>query len=211
MIAIIDYEAGNLTSVKRALEHLGHPAEVTGDPELILAARRVIFPGVGAAGSAMASLRRLGLDRVIAEVKNNGVPLLGICVGTQIVFEYSEEDGGTPCLGLLPGRALRFPSDLIENTTRLKVPHMGWNRLRLVKRHPVLEGIEPDHEFYFVHSYYPAPADILSAVGWTDYGLTFASIVARDNLIAVQFHPEKSGRPGLRILNNFCSWDGSYA
>ncbi len=211
LIAIVDYEAGNLTSVERAVRHLGYDAVVTQNPDTILDAERVIFPGVGAAGSAMADLKRLGLDRILKLVKDSGKPLLGICLGTQIIFEHSEEDGGTPCLGLLAGEARRFPSDLKDNGWTLKVPHMGWNRVRFVSAHPVFKGLKPENEFYFVHSYYPSPADMLTAVGWTEYGITFASAVARDNLVAVQFHPEKSGRPGLNILRNFCQWDGNYA
>ncbi|MEW5725483.1 MAG: imidazole glycerol phosphate synthase subunit HisH [Thermodesulfobacteriota bacterium] len=210
-LAIVDYEAGNLTSVARAIRSFGFEAVVTQDPETILRAGRVIFPGVGAAGSAMASLKRLGLDRVLRQVRDAGAPLLGICLGTQIIFDFSEEDGGVECLGLLPGVTRRFPADLRGNGGKLKVPHMGWNQVQKVREHPVLAGIEPDHEFYFVHSYYADPADPDLAAGWTDYGLRIASIVARDNLIATQFHPEKSGRPGLTLLRNFCEWDGSYA
>ena len=211
MIAIVDYEAGNLTSVLRAVRSLGFEAEVTKDPDAILDAERVIFPGVGAAGAAMENLRRTGLDRVLKTVNGLGTPLLGICLGTQIIFEYSDEDGGTECLGIFRGKTVRFPEQLHHNGRRLKVPHMGWNQVRLVKEHPVLRGVKPEHEFYFVHGYYPSPADMLQAVGWTDHGLTFASIVAQDNLIAFQFHLEKSGRPGLQILKNFCQWDGGYA
>ncbi len=208
MLAIIDYEAGNLTSVKRAVDSLGYDCTITRDPAVVKKADRVIFPGVGAAGASMTNIKRLGLDRAMRDVVERGVPLLGICVGTQIIFEYSEEDGGTECLGLLPGRVVRFEPDLVENGQRLKVPHMGWNQVRLDRDHPVIQGIEPDHEFYFVHAYYAVPADPSHVVGWTDYGSAFASIVARKNLAAVQFHSEKSGRPGLQILKNFCNWDG---
>lgn len=211
MIAIVDYEAGNLTSVGRAVRSLGFETEVTQDPGRILRAERVIFPGVGAAGSAMASLKRLGLDQVLPEVLALGTPLLGICLGTQIIFEFSEEDEGVTCLGLLPGRVRRFPEDLAEGGDRLKVPHMGWNGVGRTLDHPVLKGLAPEHEFYFVHSYYPDPADESHVIGRTEYGMTFASIVGRDNLLAVQFHPEKSGRPGLSILDNFCRWNGEYA
>jgi imidazole glycerol-phosphate synthase subunit HisH len=211
MIAIIDYEAGNLASVERAVRSLGHECIVTQDHRLILSAQRVIFPGVGAAGAAMAGLSLLGLDRVIRQVRDRGTPLLGICLGTQIIFEDSQEDEGTSCLGLLPGTVKKFPNDLQEKGDNLKVPHMGWNQVSLVAGHPVLEGVRPEHEFYFVHSFYPCPSDQSLVIGWTDYGLKFASVVARDNLIASQFHPEKSGRPGLAILENFCRWDGKYA
>ena len=207
-IAIVDYEAGNLTSVLRAVRGLGFEAEITQDPGRILSAERVIFPGVGAAGSAMAGLGRMGLDKVLREVYGAGTPLLGICLGTQIIFDRSEEDGGTDCLGILPGITKRFPAEMTEAGERLKVPHMGWNRVRRVREHPVLQGLEPEHEFYFVHAYYPAPASEDLVLGWTDYGLTFSSLVARNNLVATQFHLEKSGRPGLNILKNFCQWDG---
>ena len=210
-IAIIDYEAGNLTSVLRAVRFLGFEATVTQDPEQILAADKVIFPGVGAAGAALADLKRLGLDEVLLRIRDQGTPLLGICLGTQIIFDFSEEDGGTVCLGLLPGRTRRFPPDLSEKGERLKIPHMGWNRVDLVKDHPVFRNVGPDQEFYFVHSYYPAPALDSQVLGWTEYGLKFASIVGQGSLVAVQFHPEKSGGPGLNILKNFCNWDGRYA
>ena len=210
-IAIVDYKAGNLASVERAVRSLGFRSEITRDPEIILRADRVIFPGVGAAGSAMSDLRAAGLDSVLREVKGRGTPLLGICLGTQIILEFSEEDGGTDCLGLVPGRVKRFPADLFQNGDRLKVPHMGWNRVRLVRDHPVFQGLSPEHEFYFVHSYFPSPTDPEPTVGLTEYGLEFTSVVARDNLVAVQFHLEKSGRPGLAILNNFCKWDGKDA
>jgi glutamine amidotransferase len=210
-IAIVDYEAGNLTSVQRAIRHIGLDATVTRDPDTILSAERVIFPGVGAAGAAMTSLKRLGLGEVLRRVRDRGTPLLGICLGTQIIFDSSEEDGGVPCLGLLPGRTKRFANPLYEHGEKLKVPHMGWNRIEIVRDHPLLAGVEPDHEFYFVHSYYADPADESLAVSWTDYGIRIAAVVARDNLVATQFHPEKSGRPGLNILSNFCRWDGRYA
>ncbi len=208
MIAIIDYEAGNLTSVARAVRHLGARCAVTQDLEQIAAAERVIFPGVGAAGSAMASLRRLGLDKALAGALEAGKPVLGICLGTQIVFQRSQEDQAR-CLGFLPGQVVRFPLDHRDPKGQpLKVPHMGWNQVRWQKGHPVFAGLPEEAEYYFVHSYYPAPSDPSIVVGTTDYGLEFASAVARDNLVAVQFHPEKSGAPGLLILENFLKWDG---
>lgn len=208
MIAIVDYKAGNLTSVERAVRHLGHDARVTDDAEQILNAERIIFPGVGAAGQAMADLQNLGLDAVLRQAFAAGKPILGICLGTQIIFASSEEDNNTQCLGLLPGVVKKFPDPLYENGQRLKIPHMGWNQVSFVKQHPVFAGLNPEHEFYFVHSYYPevdkGAEDIVA--GTTHYGLTFASAVAKDNLVAVQFHPEKSGEGGLRILENFCKW-----
>ena len=208
MIAIIDYKAGNLRSVERALKKLGFDCRITFDRQEILASERVIFPGVGAAGKAMADLRHLGLDGVLKQVFEKGTPFLGICIGAQVVLDRSEEDR-VHCLGLIPGEAKAFPVPLFSGVDeRLKIPHMGWNGLRLIKRHPVLSGIKPEDEFYFVHSYYPMPASDTDVIGTTDYGIRFPSIIGNRNLIAMQFHLEKSGAPGLRILKNFCHWDG---
>ena len=203
MIAIVDYNAGNLTSVKLALDHLGAGSEITRAPARILAAERVIFPGVGSAGAAMQNIRALGLADVLRQVVQQGTPFLGICLGTQIIFEASEEDGGVQGLGILDGTVKRFhPTNLAD-----KVPQIGWNSVTFIKPHPLLEGIESDSEFYFVHSYYPAPADRTSVLGETEYaGVRFASVVVRDNLAATQFHPEKSGRLGLQVLKNFLTW-----
>lgn len=205
MVAVIDYKAGNLTSVRLALEHIGSACKITSTASDVLAAERVIFPGVGAAGEAMRNLHELGLTEVIREVALSGKPFLGICLGTQIILDYSEEDGGTQCLGLIPGSVKRFvPSD-----PTCKIPHMGWNRVRIVKSHPIFEGIEDESEFYFVHSYYPEPADRSYIFGETDYaGANFASVIGCGNIIATQFHPERSGRIGLRMLANFIWWDG---
>jgi len=212
MIAIIDYEAGNLTSVQRALDHLGAPCAVTQDTAQIARAERVIFPGVGAAGAAMASLKRLGLDKALRQALDAGKPVLGICLGTQIIFELSEEDGGTRCLGILTGQTIRFPAGLADaRGVALKIPHMGWNRVRWTRAHPVFRGLPAEAEFYFVHSYHPAPGRQEEVVGTTEYGYPFVSALARGNLVAVQFHPEKSGRPGLKILENFLAWDGKEA
>ncbi|MBI4800181.1 MAG: imidazole glycerol phosphate synthase subunit HisH [Desulfarculus sp.] len=208
MIAIINYEAGNLTSVQRALTHLGAESVITQDLAEIAAAERVIFPGVGAAGAAMSSLRRLGLDQALRDAVASGRPVLGICLGTQVIFESSQEDLAT-CLGILPGQTVRFPLTHTDGTgAALKVPHMGWNKVRWLRSHPVFAGLPQEAEFYFVHSYHPAPAKPEDVLGVTGYGYEFASAVARGNLVAVQFHPEKSGRPGLSILKNFTSWDG---
>jgi glutamine amidotransferase len=203
MIAIIDYKAGNLTSVKLGLEFLGVSCEITDDPARILAAERVIFPGVGAAGAAMANLRELGLIETIKTVVASGTPFLGICLGTQVIFEFSEEDGGTPCIGLVPGSVKRFtPSDPM-----CKIPQMGWNAVEIVWPHPLFEGIEDSSEFYFVHSYYPSASGASYVMGETEYGdARFASAVGRGNMFAVQFHPERSGRIGLRMLDNFSRW-----
>lgn len=208
MIAIINYEAGNLTSVQRALAHLGAASVITQDLDEIASAERVIFPGVGAAGAAMDSLRRLGLDRALKEAVASGRPVLGICLGTQVVFENSQEDLAT-CLGVLPGQTVRFPLEHRDSAgAALKVPHMGWNKVRWLRPHPVFAGLPDQAEFYFVHSFHPAPARSEDVLGVSEYGYEFASAVGRGNLVAVQFHPEKSGRPGLRILENFIAWDG---
>lgn len=208
MIAIIDYKAGNLTSVERAVRHLGYEVMVSSDAAVISAADRIIFPGVGAAGQAMRDLRALGLDLLIREACAAGKPLLGICLGTQIIFDYSQEND-TACLGLVPGIVKKFPEALHEEGRRLKIPHMGWNRVDFKTGHPVFAGLDPESEFYFVHAYYPeiAPSAKERYLACTTrYGVTFTSAIAAGNLVAVQFHPEKSGKCGLRILDNFCRW-----
>ncbi len=210
MIAIIDYDAGNLTSVARAVRHLGADCVVTNDVAVIREAERVIFPGVGAAGSAMESLQRLGLDAAIRDAFDAGKPVLGICLGTQIIMGFSEEDGGTSCLGLIEGTVRAFSTRMKDDHGAvLKIPHMGWNRLELRQEHPVFSGIDADDEFYFVHSFYPEPADTAHVIAETGYGITFPSVVGFRNIIATQFHLEKSGRPGLNILKNFCEWTPS--
>jgi len=210
MIGIVDYRAGNLTSVARALHYLGEECRITDDPELLSRCSHIIFPGVGAAGEAMANLRLSKLDERIRQWIAEGKPTLGICLGTQVIFDYSEEND-TACLGIVPGRVKRFPADLAEGGRRLKIPHMGWNRVALAREHAVFREIPEEAEFYFVHSYYPAPAEEKWIIGRTDYGQPFCSAVARENLVALQFHPEKSGRPGLKILANFCRWGGTDA
>jgi len=206
MIAIIDYNAGNLASVFRAVSHIGFSCVITRDIYAIHAAERIIFPGVGAAGAAMESLQRIGLDVVIKEAFAGGKPILGICLGSQIILAHSEENS-TACLGILEGTVRAFSSGRrLEDGQRLKIPHMGWNGIRIEKSHPLLCGVKPDDEFYFVHSFYPDPQDADTVIAVTDYGITFASIVRYNNLFATQFHLEKSGRPGLKILENFCKW-----
>lgn len=207
MIAIIDYKAGNLTSVERAVKKLGYPCQITNKAGDIRSAERIIFPGVGAAGKSMADLKDLGLDVLIREAFEQGKPVLGICIGMQIIFESSEEND-TKCLGLLPGKVCLFPQSFVHNGDHLKIPHMGWNEVKLLCKHPVFSGIQSGSEFYFVHSYYPRPADEGCVVGVTSHGLEFASVVASKNLVAVQFHLEKSGPVGLKVLDNFCRWDG---
>jgi glutamine amidotransferase len=207
MIAIIDYDAGNLTSVQRAVCHLGIECVITKDRAQIEAAERIIFPGVGAAGAAMQSLQRNGLDRVIKEALANGKPVLGICIGSQIILAHSEEND-TRCLGILDGTVRSFlPDGRSEDGQKLKIPHMGWNGLDIQQPHPLLSGVSADAEFYFVHSYYPQPHNPDCVIATTEYGISFASIVGMNNLFATQFHLEKSGPPGLKILDNFCNWN----
>ena len=211
MIAIVDYRAGNLTSVARALQSLNVPCIVTDRVDELERAERVIFPGVGAAGEAMRNLLEKGLAGCIRDLYESGKPFLGICLGTQVIFEYSEEDDRTVCLGIIPGGVKRFPEGMKEKGDALKIPHMGWNRVQFRGSHPLFAGIPGNAEFYFVHSYYPDPSHAADVAGVTEYGIRFASAVSRRNLVAVQFHPEKSGRYGLQILENFSRWDGRNA
>ena len=202
MLAILDYEAGNQTSVLRALNHLGVTAAITRDPAEIKAAHGVIFPGVGAAGQAMDNLRATGMEDALRERVAAGVPLLGICVGCQILLDYSPEND-TKTLGIVPGECALFNRGLTdEDGHDIRVPHMGWNSVALKQDCVLFEGIDSKAEFYFVHSYFPRPADEF-VIGTTTYGLEFCSVHGKDGLWAVQFHPEKSGRPGLKLLENF--------
>lgn len=196
-VVIVDYGAGNLRSVARAVAHAGVEAVVTSDAQAVVEARALIVPGVGAAADTMANLRAGGLVEPIRDYIASGRPFLGVCMGMQALFEVSEEGGSHECLGVLPGRIVRFPHGLT-------VPHMGWNNVRLRAPHPVFEGIEQDAFFYFVHSYHPQPADDAHVIAETEYGgVTFPAVVGRDNLVATQFHPEKSGADGLRVYANF--------
>lgn len=205
MIAIVDYKAGNLTSVKLALEYLGVPGEITRDPDVIRGADRVIFPGDGAAGSSMQHLRELGLIEPLREVIAKGTPTIGICLGTQVIFDWSDEDGGVACMGVMPGTVKKF----VAPDPLCKIPQMGWNTVKFARLHPLFDGIEDDSEFYFIHSYYPVPASRDLVMGETQYAdATFASVVGRGNLFATQFHPERSGRVGMRLVENFTKWDG---
>lgn len=198
-VAIIDYQAGNLTSVQRALTHLGHASEITADPAVIANADKVIFPGVGAAGSCMANLRAGRLDQALAQVITAQKQLLCICVGMQLLFEQSEEDGGVPCLGIIPGVVKKFAL----GDPALKVPHMGWNPVHWEKNDPLWHGIPQDTPFYFVHSYYCAPQADDTTLATSDHGGRFCAGVRRGSFAAVQFHPEKSGEAGLALLGNF--------
>jgi len=197
-LAIVDYGMGNLRSVAKAFERLGHAAEVTRDPERIATAPGVVLPGVGAFGACMANLTSLGLVEPVRHAIRSGRPFLGICLGMQLLFEESEEFGPVAGLGILPGRVVRFTADPAR-----KVPHMGWNALRMVRAAPALAGIDDGAYVYFVHSYYPVPADPAVVATTTPYGCDFASSVVRDNVFACQFHPEKSQQVGLRLLDNF--------
>ncbi len=201
MMVIVDYNAGNPTSVKRALGALGIESTVSPDAGVVRDAERIIFPGVGHARSTMAVLVERGLDRALADAFRRGTPILGICVGAQLSLSYSEE-GETTCLGLVPGRVRRFP----ELPQGLKVPHMGWNRVVVKRPHPLLDGLPPNNEFYFVHSYYLEPAYPEQVLATTEHGIEFASAFACDNFAAVQFHPEKSGPLGLSVLERFAHW-----
>jgi glutamine amidotransferase len=201
MITLIDYNAGNLTSVRRALEYLGIKNRVTRDPELVRRSERIIFPGVGHAAAAMEVLRSRGLDQSLAESVRAGTPTLGICIGSQVILSYSEE-GDTPGLGLLPGVARKFEL----GNEALKIPHMGWNAVEVTRPHPLLAHLHPGDEFYFVHSYYPRPTDPADVYAVCEYGVTFPAAVGRESLFAVQFHAEKSGPAGLQVLKNFAEW-----
>lgn len=197
MLAIIDYGAGNLLSVEKALRHIGCDCQITGDPAVLAAADGAVLPGVGAFGDAMGSLRARGLEGPIREFAASGKPFLGICLGLQILFESSEEAPGVQGLGLLRGKILRLPGDL-----GLKVPHMGWNSLQLQKPGGLFQGVEGEPYVYFVHSYYlRAGEDVVTATA--DYGVTVDAAVQKGNLFACQFHPEKSGEAGLALLRNF--------
>ena len=197
-IAIIDYGMGNLRSVQKGLERVGFAAEVTRDAARIEAARGVVLPGVGAFGACMDNLRSFGLIETVRRVIARGTPFLGICLGMQLLFEASEEFGPVPGLGIFPGRVVRFAEQ-----PDLKVPHMGWNQIRKRQSAPHLRGIEDGAFVYFVHSYYVVPADPSLVATSTEYGVEFASAIARDNVFATQYHPEKSQAVGLTILENF--------
>ena len=195
-VVIVDFGAGNLHSVSRAVVNAGTRPLVTSNPSYLDDAEAVIVPGVGAAADTMSNLRASGFVEPIRDYIASGRPFLGVCMGQQALFEVSEEGGEHQCLGILPGRVVRFSNGL-------KVPHMGWNQVRIVKQHPIFEGVDDGSYFYFVHSYYPQPADPDVVIGETEYGVTFASVIARDNIVATQFHPEKSGEAGLRMYANF--------
>ena len=197
---------GNLHSVAKALEHVGASRVfVTNDPAVVRAADRVVLPGVGAMRDCMAGMRAVGVDREVHEIARDK-PLLAVCVGMQALMQRSEENGGVDCLQLFPGSVKFFGHDLVENGERLKVPHMGWNQVQQTGEHPMWTDIPQDARFYFVHSFYVSVDDPALTAGRTRYGLEFTSAIARDNIFAVQFHPEKSQRAGLQLYKNFLHW-----
>jgi len=210
-VAVIDYGMGNLHSVAKALEHVSDNVEVivTAEADKILQADRVVLPGVGAIRDCMAEIRRLGLDEVAHKVAEAGQPLLGVCVGLQAMMDFSEENGGIECLGLFAGRVEYFGDDLCdaESGEKLKIPHMGWNQVHQDGAHPLWQGIDQDARFYFVHSYFVHPADANLSRASCEYGRHFSVAVAKDNVFAVQFHPEKSQHDGLQLYKNFLNWN----
>ena len=197
-VAIIDYGVGNLRSVEKAFAATGCDAIISGDESVLRAAEKLVLPGVGAFGACMKALKERGFDRLVINKARAGTPLLGVCVGMQLLFDESDEFGSTPGLGLLRGNVRRFGSDLV-------VPQVGWNRIHQKQQHMLFEGIEDRSFCYFVHSYYCQPNDETVVAGETDYGERYASVVAQGNICGVQFHPEKSQDVGLRMLRNFAT------
>ena len=210
MPVILDYKAGNVRSVQRACKHVGMDAAITADPDEIRRADRLIFPGVGSAVSAVDTLAERGLDEAIVEFFKTGKPLLGICLGLQIALDFTEE-GEKDCLGLVPGICKRFAfaDKRFSGERLLKVPQIGWNQVEFRGEHPMFKRNQSGDDFYFVHSYHAVPKDESHCLGWTEYGdITFAAVIARDNFFATQFHLEKSGELGLKMLASFAEWDG---
>ncbi len=197
-VVVLDYGAGNLRSVARAVEHVGFQPEVTADPRALDRAAAVVMPGVGAAAHTMRSLQERGFVEPLRAYISAGRPFLGVCMGFQVLLTVSEEGNEHPCLDIVPGRVRRF-----DGAHDLKVPHMGWNSVEQLREHPLFAGIPDGSHFYFVHSYYPDPDDTSLVIGRTEYGTSFASAIARNGLVATQFHPEKSGRVGLQLYQNF--------
>jgi glutamine amidotransferase len=210
-IAIIDYGMGNLHSIAKALELVAGKQRVvvSNRREQILSAERVVFPGVGAIRDCMAELEKSGLDDVVAQAAASR-PVLGVCLGMQALLAESEENQGTVCLGIIPGTVKHFPRDMraADNGGRLKIPHMGWNQIQQVREHAMWEKIPTNSRFYFVHSYYTLPEKADDIAAKTPYGIEFTSVIAHDNIFAVQFHPEKSQHAGLQLLTNFVGWNG---
>lgn len=210
-IGVIDYGMGNLHSLGKSLERAAGSdrIQISYDPDKLLKCDRLVLPGVGGVRGCMNELRRLELNDLVVEASQK-VPMLGVCLGMQVMLEYSHENDGVAALGLFPGEVVRFPDPPVNaNGTRLKVPHMGWNQVKQTLEHPVWEGVPDETWFYFVHSYHARPSRPEHCIGTTDYIQTFSSAIARDNLVAFQFHPEKSQGAGLRLLANFAQWDGT--
>lgn len=212
-VGIIDYGMGNLHSLGKALERVAGGVRVVTsyDPEVLLKCDRLVLPGVGGVRECMRELQRLELNQLVQEAARKK-PMLGVCLGMQVMLEWSDENGGVPALGLFPGKVVRFPDPPAhsgENPTgeRLKVPHMGWNRVHQSRAHPLWQGVPDDAWFYFVHSYHADPANPEHVLGTTDYTKPFAAALARDNLVAFQFHPEKSQNTGMTLLANFIQWE----
>jgi len=207
LVAVIDYGLGNLHSVVKALEHVTEATVVaTSRPELILKADRVVFPGQSAIKATMRALENRGLSDVVMKTVREK-PFFGMCIGPQALMQQSEENGGVQGLGVIPGQVLKFPSTLRDSTgARLKIPHMGWNRVRQTQKHILWSDIEDGAWFYFVHSYYLSVQDAEFVAGTTEHGITFPVAIQKDNIFAVQFHPEKSSKDGLTLLKNFCVW-----
>lgn len=206
-IAVVDYGMGNLRSVVKALEHVcaaGDSVLLTSDPQEILTADRILFPGQGAARDCMRALDDTGMGQVVMEVAQTK-PFLGICMGMQVLMRHSQENEGVNCLGMYPGEVIRFNDQM--NGEKFKIPHMGWNTVHQAKPHPLWNGIDDNSHFYFVHSYHVEPGDASLVAGTTEYGVTFTSAIARDNVFAIQCHPEKSAQAGLKLLENFVQWD----
>jgi glutamine amidotransferase len=208
-IGVIDYGMGNLHSLGKALGRVASSERVviSYDAEELKACDKLVLPGVGGVRACMTELKRLELYELVREQAKK-VPLLGICLGMQVLHEWSDENNGVPALGLIPGKVVRFPDPAPGGAERLKVPHMGWNRVKQVNKHPVWANVPDDSWFYFVHSYYAAPRYKKHVLGMADYGQPFAAAVAKDNIVAFQFHPEKSQTAGMTLLANFVSWDG---
>lgn len=208
-VAVIDYGMGNLHSLGKALERVSGNSRVliSYDPDVLLKCDRLVLPGVGGVRECMKELRRLELNELVVEAARNK-PMLGICLGMQVMLEWSDENGGVPALGLFQGKVVRFPDPATDLPAeqRLKVPHMGWNRVRQTRSHALWAGVPDDAWFYFVHSYYAQPTDATQVLGTTDYPQPFACAIARDNVAAFQFHPEKSQNVGMTLLGNFTQW-----
>ncbi|PCJ86254.1 MAG: imidazole glycerol phosphate synthase subunit HisH [Thiotrichaceae bacterium] len=211
VVAVVDYGMGNLRSVSKALEHVvadNQKVIVSSDADEIANAERIVFPGQGAARDCMKQLKDLKLDKVVLQAASEK-PFLGICMGMQVLMAHSEENQGVACMNLYAGDVCAFADDELQSQMQhLKVPHMGWNKVSHKQSHPLWQEIPDNSRFYFVHSYYVNPDDETLIAGTTEYGIDFVSVIARENVFAAQFHPEKSAHDGLQLLKNFCHWNG---